>query len=70
MSGFYFMGLSWTPKNRDRHRIVGRVTDKYPLQVIIDLNTQKVNDGEFMLISFQEITEDEFNKYHVEVNNI
>lgn len=60
---YYYMSIAWTPKHKTQHKIIGRVTNKHPLQAMLDVNTPTVNDGEYILITWNELTEDEFNQY-------
>lgn len=60
---YYYMSVAWTPKNSTQHKIIGRITDKHPLQAMIDVNDQSINDGEFVLIHWNVLTKNDFDRF-------
>ena len=62
---YYYMSIAWTPKHKTNHIIIGKVTNKHPLHAMIDVNTKIIDDGEYVLITWNDLTKDEFNKYKI-----
>ncbi|MCK5612021.1 hypothetical protein KAR91_59675 [Candidatus Pacearchaeota archaeon] len=57
------MSIAFTPHGRTEQRIIGCITNKHPVQTIIDVNSKEINAGNYALISWNELTKEEFELY-------
>ena len=60
---YYYMSIAFTPNDRTEQRIIGCTTNKHPVQAMIDVNSKETPAGQYALISWNELTKEEFKLY-------